>query len=220
MSESDDFAADDELRAMLSDLDPMSARVPVESHTDPRARHQLEQIMSQVTENAENTDDVVPMRRRKGTTWLAAAAAVAAIAIGTTIAVSATGGDGDESVVAQPKTVISLQTAGGDPMMQMCMMFDVKQLSTAGLAFGGTVTSIGDGKVTLDVDRWFKGGNADQVTIAIPPGGDNVALDGVEFVPGKRFLISATDGVLGTCGYSGPATPELGRSFEQAFPGA
>lgn len=216
MSESEDFAADDELRAMLSDLDPMSARVPVESHTDPRARHQLEQIMSQNTE----FETVAAKRAGRGKTWLAAAAAVAAIAIGTTIAVSATGGGGNDSVVAQPKTVVALQTAGGDPMMQMCMMFDVKQLATAGLAFGGTVNNIGDGKVTLDVDRWFKGGNADQVTIAIPPGGDNVALDGVEFVQGKRFLISATDGVLGTCGYSGPATPELERYFEQAFPKA
>lgn len=216
MSEHEDFAADDDLRAMLSDLDPMSARVPVESHTSPRARHQVEQIMSQSTE----FETVAAKRAGRGKTWLAAAAAVAAIAVGTTIAVSATGGGGDESVVAQPKTVVALQTAGGDPMMQMCMMFDVKQLATAGMAFGGTVTSIGDGKVTLDVDRWFKGGNADQVTIAIPPGGDNVALDGVEFAVGKRFLISATDGVLGTCGYSGPATPELERYFEQAFPKA
>jgi hypothetical protein len=216
MSESEEFAADDELRAMLSDLDPMSARVPVESHTDPRARHQLEQIMSQHTE----FEAVATKRAGRGKTWLAAAAAVAALAIGTTVAVNATGGGGNDSVVAQP-VVVALQTAGGDPMMQMCMMFDVKQLATAGMAFGGTVAALDSEKVTLDVDRWFKGEpKADQVTIAIPPGGNMVALDGVEFVEGKRFLISATDGVLGTCGYSGPATAELENYFEQAFPAA
>ncbi len=216
MAVSEKFASDDQLRAMLSALDPMSARVPVENSTSPRARHFLEQIMSQHTE----FEAVAAKRAGRGKTWLAAAAAVAAIAVGTTMAVNA-GGNGDRNVVAQdqPKSVLALQTAGGDPMMQMCMMFDVKQLSTAGVAFGGTVTAIGAEAVTLDVDRWFKGTpQADEVTIAIPPGGDNVALDGVAFVEGKRFLISATDGVLGTCGYSGPASAEFEKSFEKAFP--
>lgn len=214
------FGEDPELRAMLSALDPMSARVPVESHTSPRARHQLEQIMSQGTEINET---VTPIRSRKGKTWLAAAAAVAAIAIGTTVAVGANGGDNNKGIVAQdqPATVLALKGSGTDTSMQMCMMFDVQQLKTAAVAFGGTVKSIDSEKVTLDVDRWFKGTpKADEVTIAIPPGGDNVALDGIAFVQGERFLISATDGVLGTCGYSGPASAEFEKSFEQAFPGA
>ncbi|MBA3744528.1 hypothetical protein [Sporichthya sp.] len=208
-----------ELRAMLSALDPMSARVPVESPTSPRARHQLEQIMSQGTEI---TETVTPIRSRKGKTWLAAAAAVAAIAIGTTVAVGTSGGDSNKNVVAQdPKQVLALKGSGADPMMSMCIMFDVNQLRTAAVAFGGTVTSVDSEKVTLDVDRWFKGTpKADAVTIAIPPGGDNVALDGVAFVQGDRYLISATDGVLGTCGYSGPASADFEKSFETAFPGA
>ncbi len=223
-----DEGQDPELRAMLSALDPMSARVPVESHTSPRARHQLEQIMQNTDHGNESfeagsvatTPSNVRAFRGRGKTWLAAAAAVAAIAIGTSVAVSSNGGGGGENVVAAP-TVLALQAAGGDPMMQMCMMFDVQQLKTAGVAFGGTVTSIGADKVTLDVDRWFKGTpQADEVTIGIPPGGDMVALDGVEFIQGNRYLISATDGVLGTCGYSGPASPEFEKSFEQAFPGA
>jgi hypothetical protein len=207
----------------------MSARVPVEAHTSPRARHQLEQIiMSNTDYDNENlaagivatTPNTIRPFRSRGKTWLAAAAAVAAIVVGTTVAVSSNGGGGGESVVAAP-TVLALQGSGADPSMQMCMMFDVKQLSTAGVAFGGTVKSIDADKVTLKVDRWFKGTpKADEVTIAIPPGGDNAALDGVNFVQGDRYLISATDGVLGTCGYSGPASADFEKSFEQAFPGA
>jgi hypothetical protein len=219
---------DPELRAMLAALDPMSARVPVESPTSPRARHQLEQIMQNTDPGNEQlaagivatTPTTIRPFRSRGKTWLAAAAAVAAIAIGTTVAISANGGNDMENLVAAP-TVLALQTSGGDTSMQMCMMFDVQQLRTAGVAFGGTVKSIDSEKVTLVVDRWFKGTpKADEVTIAIPPGGDQVALDGVEFIQGNRYLISATDGVLGTCGYSGPASPEFEKSFEQAFPGA
>jgi hypothetical protein len=214
MSEFDSFGEDPELRALLSDLDPMSARVPVESPTSPRARHQLEQIMStDITETTPST----PRFRAKGKTWLAAAAAVAAIAIGTTVALNPGSGSEDSTVAAAP-VVLALQGSGADPMMQMCMQFDVNQLKTADVAFAGVVTAIGTDKVTLDVDRWFKGTpKADQVTLAIPPGGDNVALDGIEFVQGQRYLISATDGVLGTCGYSGPASADFEKSYEQAF---
>ena len=211
-----DFAADDELRALLSDLDPMSARVPVESPTSPRARQQLEQIMSIDTND---TVETTSRFRGKGKTWLAAAAAVAAVAIGTTVAVSANnGGEEDFNAVKPAPVVLALHGSGADPMMQMCMQFDVNQLKTAGVAFGGVVSSITSDTVTLDVDRWFKGTpKADEVTLAIPPGGANVALDGIEFHQGDRYLISATDGVLGTCGYSGPASPEFEKYFEQAF---
>ncbi len=216
---SDDFAADDDLRAMLSDLDPMSDRVPVQSPDHPRVREQLYEITQndQAAGTMATTPQTIRPFRVRGGRWLAAAAAVAAFAIGTTLVVTGNGGDGDE-IVAAP-TVLALKGSGTDTSMQMCMMFDVQQLRTAGVAFGGTVTAIDATKVTLDVDRWFKGvPEADEVTIAIPPGGDSVALDGVNFVQGDRYLISATDGVLGTCGYSGPATPEFEKSFEQAFP--
>lgn len=215
---SDDFAADDQLRAMLSDLDPMSARVPVDPPTSPRARHQLEQVMSQGIEITEST--TTAKRSFRGKTWLAAAAAIAAVAVGTTVAVTAgEDGGGKPAVVAAP-TVTELKPSGQDPMTAMCLMFDVNTLKQAGIAFGGTVTSIGDGKVTLKADRWFKGNPTDNVTIEVPPGLDTAALDGVSFEMGKRFLISATDGVMGGCGYSGPADASYEKQFEQAFPGA
>lgn len=221
-----DPSHDDDLRRLLSELDPMPARVPVEPVTSPQARHLLEQIMNESNEHVSAGDspsgtaaimattpsNIRPLSR--GRTWLAAAAAVAILGFGTTVALN---GGGSQDPIAVAPTVLALKGSGLDPLMQMCLAFDVATLRQAPVAFAGTVTRIDAEKVTLDVDRWFKGGNADEVTVAIPAGQATAALDGVNFEQDKRFLISATDGVLGGCGYSGPASSEFEKSFEEAF---
>jgi hypothetical protein len=57
------------------------------------------------------------------------------------------------------------------------------------------------------------------VTIAQPDGQTSVALDGVSFEQGKRYLVAATEGTVNGCGFSGPATPELQKSYDEAFGG-
>lgn len=206
MSESED----DELRRMLAGLDPM-AGVPVEPVTSPQARHRLEQIMQST-----NTDDpvVTPLRRRPRTI-LAAAASIAVLALGIGVSQVDNGTiDGPE-----PLTTLALKAPGGDPAMQMCLAFDAEGLRTMPVAFAGTPAAVGKETVTIDVDRWFKGGNADRVTIALPPGDISPALiPGVDFVKGQRFLVTATDGVVNGCGYSGPATADYEKTFNEAFP--
>lgn len=74
--------------------------------------------------------------------------------------------------------------------------------------------------MALDVDRWYKGGNADQITIALPPGDISPALiPGVDFVQGKSFLVTAVEGTVVGCGFSGPAPPELTKICDEAFGG-
>jgi hypothetical protein len=212
-----DFAADDELRALLSDLDPMSARVPVESPTSPRARHQLEQIMT--TDITETTPSTSRFQGR-GKTWLAAAAAVAAVAIGTTVAVSMSGDDSGKTMTAAPK-VLALTAPAGGPASMRCMRFEVAQLAQEPVAFAGTVIAMTPQQVTLKVDHWYKGGDADQVTVAAPASDQpNPVLEGgVDYQQGQQYLISALDdGTVTSCGYSGPATPEFQKAYEQAFP--
>jgi hypothetical protein len=34
---------------------------------------------------------------------------------------------------------------------------------------------------------------------------------------GEQYLITATDGNVNYCGFSGPSTPELRSAFEEAF---
>jgi len=86
------------------------------------------------------------------------------------------------------------------------------------VALAGTVTAVGADRVTLDVDRWYRGGSAEVVTIAVPVD-SSAALDGVEFRDGERYLVTATDGTVNGCGFSGPADAQLERAFEEAFGG-
>jgi len=52
----------------------------------------------------------------------------------------------------------------------------------------------------------------------VAPEGMEALIGGVTFEPGQQYLITATDGVVNYCGFSGPATPELQALFDQAFP--
>jgi len=83
-------------------------------------------------------------------------------------------------------------------------------------AFGGTVVELTDSVAILEVDRWFTGGDAEIVEIEYTPGFE--ALIGTPTLEvGQRYMITASDGVVNGCGYSGLATPEYEAAFEQAF---
>jgi len=101
--------------------------------------------------------------------------------------------------------------------MSSCLPFDVATLAGMSPAFAGTVTSVDGGKVVLDVDRWYAGGEAEQVLLSQPDATTSAALDGVTFEEGERYLVTAAQGTVNGCGYSGPATPELEAAFDQAF---
>jgi hypothetical protein len=153
---------------------------------------------------------------KRGRSWLlplAAAAAVAVLAVGGFAVLN--DDDGSEKVAAEP-TSVTLTVPGGDAM-NSCMMFDPAFLKDAEIAFSGTVAQTDDASVTLDVDRWYQGGDADQVVLEHSGANTQVALDGVDFADGKRYLVSASDGMVTTCGYSGPWTEEFAAQFDQAF---
>jgi hypothetical protein len=137
---------------------------------------------------------------------------VAVVALG--VAALLTGGGG--SSPAKHRTTLALQApAPPRPGMNACVRFTVDLLREKPVAFGGTVTSVSPGLVTLDVDHWYKGGSADVVTVAVPD--RNTAVGTIEMVQGKRYLVSAMDGTVVTCGYSGEATPDLEAAYAQAF---
>jgi hypothetical protein len=98
----------------------------------------------------------------------------------------------------------------------MCIMFSVEELARAPLAFEGTVTAVDGDAVTLTVDEWFKGGDAGQVVLNAPQGLEAL-IDGFPFEVGSQYLITAYDGNVNYCGFSGQSTPEMRAAFEQAF---
>ena len=153
---------------------------------------------------------------------LLSAAAIAVVVLGIGAVIAASGGNGSKSATTLPpkaKTVLALKAASaGRPGLNTCVRFNVDTLKGFPIAFGGTVTTITDTTVTLDVDHWYKGGTADVVTIArtsTNPGFEG----GVDFAVDKHYLVTASDGVVTSCGFSGESTPELERSFAEAFPG-
>jgi hypothetical protein len=84
------------------------------------------------------------------------------------------------------------------------------------VAFEGTVVASEGDSVTLDVDRWFKGGEASQVVLRAPQGLEAL-IDGIAFEVGSQYLITATDGNVNYCGFSAKSTPEMRAAFEEAF---
>ena len=146
---------------------------------------------------------------------LAAAAAVVVVAAVGAIALAG-GGDGDDEPVASgPPLELSL---GASDSMMSCLPVDAAILADMPLAFAGTATSVEGETVTLEVDEWFAGGDAGTVVLQAQSGMEAL-IDGFSFAEGDEYLVSATEGTVNFCGYSGPATEELRAVYDAAFPG-
>ena len=163
-------------------------------------------------------------RRSTPTRWLAVAAATAVVA-GGGIGVLALRDDRGAPPTATASSPVALELPGGSggPVSASCMPFEVRFLRDMPVAFAGTVTSLDDDQVRLSVDRWYRGTaqqtQADAVTVAVPPETSSAALDGVDFRTGETYLLTATDGTVNGCGYSGPRTAELEAAYAEAFGG-
>ena len=208
--------SDDELRSRLARIDPAPAGSPVDPVTSLRAHELVARAMSQTLDRP--TDELAERRRRRRPWLLGAAAAVLVAAVVTTVVALSGGGQVGTTPGREDPTTLALTLPSGD-VAGSCIRFDVQILAGMPVAFAGTVTAIDDGQVTIDVDHWYRGGDADQVTVAQGPQQPTAALDGVNFETGQRYLITATDGTVNGCGFSGPATPEFESAFDQAFGG-
>lgn len=207
------MTADDELRARLQRRDPVPPDTALDPSPSLRARQLLETAMTETVQTAEPSTP----RRSRLPIMAAAAAAVAALSIGAVVLAS---NDNAPTTTPKPKTTLALQVPpAGGPVMNSCMPFSVGVLKDMSPAFAGTVTAMDGDTVTLSVDRWYTGGSADVVTLTQPGGNTSVALDGVAFEQGKRYLVTAAEGTVNGCGYSGEATADLERAFGEAFPG-
>ena len=188
---------DDDLRNRLAASNPSPPSEPVDPTTSGRARALMENIMTTTTSKPR----VEPRRYR-----LVGAVAAALVVVIGGAALLGPGTAGEPLVLAGP---------GGD-ITAMCLQFDVETLGDMTPAFGGSVVELTDSIATIEVDRWFTGGDAEIVEIQYTPGFE--ALIGTPTLEvGQRYLITASDGVVNGCGYSGLATPEYEAAFEQAF---
>jgi hypothetical protein len=203
---------DDELLARLRAADPAASLPPA----DPgRTARLLEDTMSHDTETPP-ADQHTPVRSRSPLAWLVAAAAVLVIA---GVGAFAVLGPGDDPQVpaAQPPAPTVLALSARPPTSAKCMVVTAEVLANQQVAFDGTVVTITDGLVTLDVTQWYRGGDADQVTVQAPPEGMEALLSAADFQVGHRYLVSATDGFVSVCGFSAAYSDELAAMYAQAF---
>jgi hypothetical protein len=147
---------------------------------------------------------------------------VAVAALGSTlllgvaaVAVGASRGDGGDPSVGGKPLVLELE---GGAATASCLPLSVDVLAGMSPAFAATATDVDGDRVTLAVDRWFRGAAGETVVVRADPGA--VALvAGFAFEVSRDYLVTASNGVVNTCGYSGPATAELRAAFEEAFVG-
>jgi len=175
--------------------------------------------LQHLVEAAMTTDQETPVSspstaRRRWAVPVAAAAAVAALA-GAALVGGLPGGDADPS----RRPALELALPGESGAMASCVPFSAEFLADMPVAFAGTVTSVTDDEVLLEVDRWYRGGTADTVVLTRPPAATAALLGSVEFTAGKRYLVTATDGVVNSCGFTMPWTAENAAVFDQAFTG-
>jgi len=224
---------DDQLRDRIGRLDPLAGSdcgdASIEPVSSPAARALLEDIMNTPLSLDRPASPSGGGRDRPWWAMVGAAAAtIAVVAVG--VAVLTSGNGDDDQQIAAPTTVaapaptepsklkvLELSTGETDPMIQMCIEISPEVIADAQVAFRAVVDTVEADIVTMTIDEWYQGGDAQVVTLSAPAGLEAL-LGGIPFVPGEQVLVTAYEGVVNYCGMSGPATPELQSLFDQAFP--
>jgi hypothetical protein len=197
----------DDLERRLRRADPARSAHP-HGASVPSIRDLMEATMESPTTTRAST-------RRPAARWAPAAAAAVLVLAGVTGAVTLTG---DDAPPTTAPTTMALSLP--DPaMMSSCLQYSVEFLAQMPTAFSGTVVDADADSVVLEVDRWYRGGDADTVELA-NPSGPMRAIDGVEFSPGGRYLVTAgEDGTVSTCGFTAGWSAPMAADFEKAFGG-
>ena len=201
---------DDELRAQLKRADPARHSAGADSWIDD---------LVGATMDTETSNE----RPRGRRTWvLVAAAAVAVAAIGGGAFALTNGDDDDDKNAkdqdAKPDKELALTLAPYDSM-QMCIEFSPDALAPMEVAFSGEVYEVDGDTVRLTPDHWYRGGDGAN-DVVLTAGDAEVLLEGgITFEEGERYLVSAIDGQVATCGLSAPYSEEMAAAYDEAFGG-
>lgn len=158
-------------------------------------------------------------RHGRWTAGLVAAGVAAGVAVGVAIGSAVVLGGGEEAgLPATTPPSVSLRLPPADAMSS-CVRYSIDVLAQMPTAFSGEVVSVGSPTVVLDVDRWYRGGDSDQVQLTGAVS-DPALVGNVRFVAGERYLVTADEsGTVNACGYSAQWEESLARDFESAFSG-
>ena len=204
----------DELRQRVQAADSAASLPPADAE---RVARLLEDVMStELTEENRETGT----RGRSPLTWLVAAAAVLIIVgVGVVAVRGLTDDSAPPPVAGGTPTVAHLAAPDAAAYSAKCLVPTAEVLAQQEVAFDGTVSSISDDTVTLDVSHWYAGGSADQVGVQAPAEELQELVGAVKFHAGGRYLVSASNGQVTVCGFSAPYSADLAAVYAQAFPG-
>lgn len=160
------------------------------------------------------------MRTTRGTAGLAVTVLTGALLLGS----CGRGVDGPD-----PSTEVTPVTSAGGSVTSLevtpaaddarCAVPSVELLRTQDTAFEGTVTEVGDGSATLDVDTWYAGEDeTDRVRVSTPSQEIVDLLLAVDFQEGGTYLVSASDGQVSLCGLSAVKDELLTGLYDEAWP--
>lgn len=192
----------EELRNLIRAMDPM----PPNNSIPPLSRERLEDVM---TTTINKPIRPTPTRRFSFATAAVAAVALAVVAVGVGTLIN------QPEDPAPAPLVLGLGEGGG---LASCLPFSVDILKDMPMAFEGTVTTVTGDQITLTVDQWYRGGDAQAVHLTATQGLESL-IGGIEFSEGGQYLISANGENVNYCGFSGPSTPDMRAAFSEAFAG-
>lgn len=215
----------------------------VAARLDPVTRDALlEAIMTErPTELAPVEAPATHPTRRRRPAIAVAGLAVAAVA---TVAVAGAIGSGDRSTDITGPDQGTAGFAAGDPADvlgagMMCVeAYGPQTLARRSFAFDGTVTKVGSAPSTSEnadpsvpvmfrVERWFRGGDAAEVTVAMFPPGQVTSVGGGDYAVGDRLLVSGEprsgggaaldDPIAWACGFTRHYDPAVAQSWATVF---
>ncbi len=194
----------DDLQRRLSQADPARS-TGVQQLSETSIRDLMEAAMQNTTTQS------TPRPSR----WLIAAAAAIVLVVG---GVAGAGMLADDPVPsATPESAAMRLTLPDAGAMSSCIPYAVNVLAQMPTAFSGEVLDAEGGTVVLDVDNWYRGGDAESVEL-VNQTSDVTSIDDVEFTEGGRYLVTASEtGTVNTCGYTGQWSAKMAADFEQAF---
>jgi len=158
--------------------------------------------------------DGEPRRRSRWRSrgWAVVACGAAAVALSGSVHASAPA-QGSPGARSSPAPAVQL-TLGAPLAFTLCEPSSFDRLGEMPMAFSGTVTAVQDGTARMEVDRWYRGGRSAQVLLLEAPGYEDGW--GQWLRPGGRYLVTAGQDVVNTCG-TGPWNPNLEAAFQEAF---
>jgi hypothetical protein len=150
--------------------------------------------------------------------------ALATTALGAVLLLGACGQDVDGPDPSTEVTPVAPADGGkvtsleATPSDARCAVPSVELLRTQDTAFEGTVTEVGEGSATLDVEKWYAGEETEQVRVSTPSREIVDLLLAVDFQEGGTYLVSATDGQVSLCGLSAEKDELISGLYAEAWP--